>query len=366
VNSQYWENDIKQRLIERVISYFIGTYVKVRYRVWMLRKESNESRLNPDDLSRICLQHVIPVTCPLALVSQIRGSGGSFLNQLFDGHPKLHTHPHELMIGYPEKHRWPRIDLNDRPENWLEVLFEDIVSEYNREGYKKEKDDKEAFPFVFISSLQREIFLNHIGSVQSITIRDIFDAYMTSYFGAWLNNQNYNGQKTFVTAFSSKLAAKKENMELFFETYPDGRLISLVRDPQNWLTFARMHWPKRYEDASLALDQWNECAQAMLWNKEIYGDRVCLVKLEDLVSKTEAVMRYLADFLDIEFDDILLVPSFNKLPIKVNKSINAEDHDITGSPLSSEGTSTGEELDGIERITSENYSLLLREVVRFE
>jgi len=332
----------------------------------MLRKESNESKLHPQDLGRICLQHAIPVTSPLALISQIRGSGGSFLNQLFDGHPELHTHPHELMIGYPEKHHWPRIDLNDRPEHWFGILFEDIVNKYNQEGYVKGKADKETFPFVFVTALQRKIFLDYMHSVQAITARDVFNGYLTSYFGAWLNNQNYNGQKKFITAFSPRLAIIKENMELFFETYPGGRLISLVRDPKNWLSFTRMRWPKRYEDVSLAVNQWNECAQAMLRNKEKYGDSVCLVKFEDLVSKTEAVMRHLAEFLGIEFDDILLVPTFNKFPIKVNMSFNAEDYSIADSRFSAERTSIGQELDDIERITSEKYSLVLKEVVRFE
>jgi hypothetical protein len=368
VNSRYQkkEKDIEPKIGERVISYFIGKYVKIRYRIWMLRKESNESKLHPEDLSRICLEHVFPVTSPLALISQIRGSGGSFLNQLFDGHPELHTHPHELMIGYPEKHHWPRIDLNDRPENWFGILFEDIVSKYNQKGYEKGKEDKETFPFVFIPALQRKIFLDYMYSVQSITARDVFNGYLTSYFGAWLNNQNYNAQKTFVTAFSSKLATIKENMELFFETYTDGRLISLVRDPKNWLPFARMHWHERYEDVSLAGNQWNEWAQAMLWNKEKYGDSVCLIKFEDLVSKTEAVMRYLADFLGIEFDDILLIPTFNKLPIKLNTSFTGEDRDLADRPLFTGRRSTGQELDAIERMTSEKYSLVLKEVVRFE
>jgi hypothetical protein len=368
VNSRHREKDedIKPKLSERVIGYFIGKYVKTRYRIWMLRKESNESVLQPDDLSRICLQHVLPVTSPLALISQIRGSGGYFLNQLFDGHPALHTYPPELMIGYPEENLWPRIDLNDHPENWFGILFKDIVSKYNQEGYVKGKEDKETFPFVFIPPLQRKIFLDYIHSVQTITARDVFNGYLTSYFGAWLNNQNYNGQKKFITAFCPGLATSKDNMQLFFETYPDGRLISLIRDPKNWLPFARVHWPERYEDVSLAVNQWNEWAQALLWNKEKYGDKVCLIKFEDLLSKTEAVMRYLADFLDIEFDDILLVPTFNKLPIKLNTSIAPEDNGFAESPLTSARTSTRQELDIIEGTTSEKYSLLLKETVRFE
>ena len=349
MHSQDWnkERDKETKLGDRVINYLIGKYVKIRYRTWMIRKESNESKLNSEDLIRICLEHVFPVTSPLALITQIRGSGGSFLNQLFDGHPELHTHPHELMIGYPEKHHWPRVDLNDRPENWFGILFEDIVSKYNQEGYVKGTEDKETFPFVFIPALQRKIFLDYMDSVQSITARDVFNGYLTSYFGAWLNNQNYNGQKSFVTAFSQRLAIIKESMELFFETYPDGRLISLIMDPQNWLPFARIHWPEKYEDVSLAVNQWNECAQAMLWNKEKYGDSVCLIKFEDLVSKTEAVMRYLADFLGIEFDDILLIPTFNKLPIKLNTSFTGEDRDLADRPLFTGRRSTGQELDAI-------------------
>jgi len=368
VNSQHGkkEGDTETKLGERIINYLIGKYVEIRYRIWMLRKESNESKLHSEDLSRICVEHVFPVTSPLALISQIRGSGGSFLSQLFDGHPELHVHPHELMIGYPKEHLWPRIDLNDRPENWFIILFENIVSEYNREGYKKGKEDKETFPFVFMSSLQRKIFLDYMDSVQSITERDVFNAYLTSYFGAWLSNQNYYGSKKFITAFSPKLAMTKENMKSFFEVYPDGRMISVVRDPKDWFSFARKCWPGSYSDVGRAGSEWNKSVQAMLWNKERYGDCVCLIKFEDLVSKTEAVMRYLADFLGIEFDDALLVPTFNKFPIKAYMDYKVEDHGIVSEPLSEKRTLKGQELNTIDRMTSKAHPLVLKEVVRFE
>jgi hypothetical protein len=47
---------------------------------------------------------------------------------------------------------------------------------------------------------------------------------MTSYFGAWLNNQNYSGEKKFITAFTARLAMGQDNMEAFFDIYPDGCL----------------------------------------------------------------------------------------------------------------------------------------------
>ena len=368
MNAQYQkkEKNTHPKSGERIISYFIGIYVKIRYRIWMIRKESNESKSPLQNLRRICLEHATPVTSPLALISQIEGSGGSFLNQLFDGHPELHVHPHDLMIGYPEKGIWPRIDLSDGPKRWFEVLFEDIVSEYNRKGYKKEREDKETFPFVFISSLQREIFLNYIDSVQSMTMRDIFDAYMTSYFGAWLNNQNYYGSKKCITAYMPRLEIIKEDMESFFEVYPDGRLISVVRDPKSWFSSAKKRWPESYTEVGQAVSAWNKSAQAMLWNKEKYGDCVCFIKFEDLISKTEAVMQFLAEFLTIEFDDILLVPTFNKFPIKEDTAFKTGSHGIVSSLPAEERTRTGQELNTIERMTSETYALVLKEVVRFK
>jgi hypothetical protein len=85
-----------------------------------------------------------------------------------------------------------------------------------------------------------------------------------------------------------------------------------------------------------------------------------------LVSKTEAVMRYLAELLSIQFDDILLVPTFNKFALRANASFKAADHGIVNSPLMKERTLTGEELNTIERMTSETYPLVLNEVVRIQ
>ena len=360
------EKNIKQRLSEKVISFFIGKYTTIRYKIWMFRKEGNESKLNLQDLSRICSEHVFQVTSPLALISQIEYFGGSFLNELFDGHPELHNHPHELMIGHPERQSWPKINLEDRPEIWFEILFEDIVNEHNRKGYRRGREENETFPFIFVAALQRKIFLNYLDSIESITPRDVFDAYMTSYFGAWLNNQNYNGPKKAVTALSSKLAMIEENMELFFEVYPEGRLISLVRDPKHWFSAVRRRQSGKYGDVSQAIIYWKESVQAALRYKERYGDHVCLIKFEDLAGKTRAVMRYLAEFLGIAFDDILMVPTFNTLPLGIHTSFQEEDQGEVSSQRSREEKGTAEELDTIERGTSEIYPLVLSKVVRFE
>jgi hypothetical protein len=188
---------------------------------------------------------------------------------------------------------------------------------------------------------------------------------MTSYFGAWLNNQNSFGQKKYNTAFTARLSMEKENMEAFFEIYPDGRLISVIRDPKNWYPSAARHRPHVYADIEEALDLWQKSARSMLWNKERYGDRVCILTFEDLVGKTESVMRYLADLLKISFDDGLLMPTFNKFPIKANTSFDAQQHGIIDSTLNRHKSLTPQELEIIDRMTKELHREILSQAVRF-
>ena len=315
-----------------------------------------------DYIHQMCLENFQPVKLPLVLISQIQRSGGSMLSQLFDGHAEVHSHPHELKFGYPRKYDWPPIDLADHPERWFEILFEDIVVRHFRHGYKKMAKYKDTFLFIFLPSLQKEIFLKHFESAAAVSRRDVFDAYMTSYFGAWINNQNRFGEKKLISAFTPRLAFSKANMESFFDVYPDGRLISVVRDPKNWFPSANRHELDQYGNLKKALEQWNVSARSMVRNKKAFGDRVCIITFEDLIEHNESVLRHLADFLDIRFDVTLLTPTFNKIPVKPNTSFKLESPGIMISALERYKALSREELNTIEEMTGDVYSQVLSSV----
>jgi hypothetical protein len=187
---------------------------------------------------------------------------------------------------------------------------------------------------------------------------------MTSYFGAWLNYQFSSLQKRFITAFTPRLTIQKENVESFFEIYPDGRIISIIRDPTNWFPSAARHGSKKYSDLVSALSQWNENALAIINNKDKYSQSVIIIHFEDLIRNTEAVMRCVAEFLEISFDDILLIPTFNKFPIKANTSFDKPPHGIISSTLDRYKTLSQEELDTISKMTDEPYKEVLSRAVR--
>jgi hypothetical protein len=156
-----------------------------------------------------------------------------------------------------------------------------------------------------------------------------------------------------------------DNMESFFEIYPDGRLISIIRDPKNWYPSAIRHKPRICRGIRDGVGLWKKSAQAMLQNKDRYEDRVCILTFEDLISKTESVMRYLAGFLEIEFEDILLEPTFNKYPIRANTSFEAEKNGIINSTLKRYKTLAHEELEFIENTSKELYGQVLNLAIRF-
>jgi hypothetical protein len=331
-------------------------------RVRVRQKALRPSGSHLKNLVRTCLENITPVTAPIALISQIQRSGGSLLSQLFDGHPQIHAHPDELKIGHPKKYMWPKVDLNDHPQRWFKLLFEENVIKHFREGYKKGHKSEKRFAFIFLPSLQKEIFLKYLDSLASKTQRDVLDAYMTSYFGAWLNYQNFHSPKKFITGFTPRMAMIPDSMASFFEIYPDGRLISVIRDPKNWFPSAFRHVDKKrkYADIHQALSQWKQSAQSMVDNKEKYGDRACIIKFEDLISDTASVMRRLAEFLAIEFDDILLTPTFNKSPIAANTSFKIETPGIMTATLNRYKTLSPQELEIIAEVTGSEYQKVLK------
>ena len=325
-----------------------------------------------DGYRRLCelrAEHRVEVHEPLVLVSQIQRSGGTLLSQLFDGHPECHAHPGELHLGHPHKLLWPALDLDDPPERWFESLYERKVERYLRKGYSKASRklrrgiDYDVLPFLFLPELQRRIFLAAARGARSE--RDVLDAYFTSFFNAWLDNQNLHcGPKRVVTAFAAAFAARGDGVERFLAAYPDGWLVSIVRDPKGWFESAR-RYKASYSDLDAAVAEWLASTVAVVEEKRRRPDRVVLVSYEELVREPERVMRGLAGRLGITFDETLLEPTFNGLPIRADSSEAVSSYGILAERADSHRrTLAAGESEWIERRAGEAYGQALELVER--
>jgi hypothetical protein len=305
------------------------------------------------DLVEERLGALVEVREPLLLISQVQRSGGTLLSQLLDGHPQLHAHPHELYIGHPHKSQWPSLDPSAGPAALFRVLQEAPAVRAFEEGYTKTAggdDSAEVFPFELPPQLQAALFercLTDRGPARSE--RDVLDCYMTSYFNAWLDNANLSGGKRWVTGFVPRLHMTPGSLERFFAAYPDGLLVSIVRDPRGWWASARAQREslatkrvlREYASVESGMEVWTSSAKATLDAVRRYDERVHVMRFEAIVGAPHEAMGTLATRVGIDFDDVLVSPSFNGRPIKAASSFEVERHGILEDPL----TRYREELD---------------------
>ncbi len=267
---------------------------------------------------------IVQVTEPLLLISQIGRSGGTLLLRLFDGHPQCHVVPHELgrmVRGLPslvarEGDAWTALTPKQQDDR-----FERGV----RQSGKKLHGDRSRQPFLLPPIFQRVLFERTVAKNEATSPREVADAYATAYFNSWLDNRSLRtGPKRWVVGFEPG-DLPREALE---QVYPDGRVLSLVRDPWSWYASARRFNPKRYGQRDDAVAQWCAATETALAD-----ERVTLLAFRDLVSEPEGTMRALAAWLRIEFGPTMLEPTFNGLPIGPNSSFAPSEAPVSSEPL---------------------------------
>lgn len=274
----------------------------------------------------------VDAALPLVLIAQIQRSGGTLLSQQFDGHPEILAFPHELKWGGQIKYRWPMV--NPRTEGSLRIA-RSLVAEnlrhndlFNLVGYHKPAlaldDLDQHLPFQWSQWNYVEAFLDAWKAKPPETRRECFDIFMSSYFSGFFDWRIGSGRKKIVTAFTPRTNFVKsypENMS-FFEDYPDGLMISICRHPADWYASARPHQPQFYEDTAEAMALWRESTECAIQLKKQLPSNVFLVQFASLVTDPEGSMRRIADRLGLTWDPILLVPTFNGMPVASNSSFN--------------------------------------------
>ena len=345
----------------------LNAYLKNRLKAKMRRRAFEDSAANLKDLVGSSVRHMTPITQPLMLIVDLPFCGGALLNQLFDGHPQLHVHPGEIKLEIDEHKKFNGIkpDPLNSPKQWFVRLAQSYMDMHLEEVYRNLKITDSPQPFVFIPYLQKRIFLRYLKSVKPRNLRAIYNAHMTSYFGSWLNYSNLNGyDKKFVVGLSRTDAMNPEKVKQLFEVYPDGKLVSIIRNPKNWIRTTSPHHGHNYPDAHSAIHHWRESTSAVLRNKDVFGSRVCIVRYEDLTGNTEAVMQHLSKFLNIEFDSILLTPTFNRSSVRAlnDAEMIAEAH---RNPLRQADTKLIKEIAVNWNKTLDEYEAVLGKAAQF-
>ena len=296
---------------------------------------------------------LVRVDQPLVLMTQAPRSGGTLLMRLFDGHPECHALPHELSTLLPSSLPLPR----EADRAW-KVLHHAMLETWFVGGLRAGKGqlsrDSTRYRFLLPPLLQRRVFDHVLGKREPGSDRDVLDAYLTSYFNAWLDYRPGPAPR-WVTGFEPSAILQPDRLRCFRELYPDGRLVSVVRDPAGWAVSAARR-NARYADRGVAIATWREAVETARRLHEERPGEVAIVPFEALVGQTERMMRALADFLEIEFTDDLLAPTLNGRATKANSSFPVEAAGVIEGPLSRSGQLPVEDRREIERELGELHA----------
>jgi hypothetical protein len=268
--------------------------------------------------------------------------------QLFDGHPNLLVHPHELQIGFPEKWRWPELDLSQDPSEWLARLFERSIARFLVEGYSKPDGNPLALadrkPFKF--SLEALVAEFTALAAKAKSRREVIDAYLSAYFAAWQDEFGFAEKRWFV-GFCPRLLSYEASIKGFFEDYPDGRLVSSIRDPLSWYASSARH-DAEYRDIARATELWKESTEATLRLAAAHPRRVHVVTYEDLVRDTKGLMERLTSALGLAMNDALLTPTFAGAPTLPNSSFAIGEYGVHQQSVDAAGKLSAEEIVYLE------------------
>ena len=327
--------DAERKLGKRILSRLITEEKRLKLQRYlhdgprrkMIRQVSGAGVSHLEDILQVCLRHMSPVTTPLALVSQVSYSGGSLLVRHLDGHSMLHTYPHSFAVDAHDTGSWPDIDMDGNLEDWLHIFSGATTLDGIREGFKQDNEDNARFPFIYLPILERQLFIEYLESVKPLNTRNLFDAHMTACLGAWLNYQNHGPDKKFITAYAPGLRMQHQAENNFFDIYPDGRMIAIIRDPVDWFVSASRREPPVYGDVERALGFWKKSVRGIMEARKKFGNCVFIIQFESLIDRTESIMRHLTEFLEISYEDILLTPTFNGIPTQAYQS-NEKEHSL--------------------------------------
>lgn len=261
------------------------------------------------------LEQTVHIDQPLILISQIQRSGGSLLTQLFDHHPQVYTLPTEL---YCTKNKWLKHeDINTFHK--FKLRHNNHLQRYIFQGFDKGRSKlKDRIHFDFNFGLQENI----TQQFEANSVRESLNRFFTSFFNSWTNFRNMRGDKKFVLAFAPRTIQdiwELSPVNSFYSAYPDGFILSIVREPKNWYSSAEKH-SSFYSSPEKAFDLYNSCLEASMNVKMKKSEQTMLISFEDLITNTESVMRMISNKTGIEYSPNLLQPTFNSYPTKSNSS----------------------------------------------
>lgn len=262
------------------------------------------------------------------MISGWERTGSTLLTRLLDGHPDLYVHPEAGFDFQPiERWRWPEYSVAIRDRNFsmayettdtppLRKMFWE--SKLGRIDHSKYNDQLAEFDFDFEKFLKS--WREDVEAAENWTEELIISSYLRRYFECLHSHPKRDTDKYLMSQTRMGF-----DYDRFFEIFPKGKLLLTRRNFQSRMisyiglgrVIAKPGMVSRPRmPHSLVKDLWRVYRQAREQKFQDYiientknMDSVFVCDYEDLVADSEGMMRKVADFLELPFDEILLSPT---------------------------------------------------------
>lgn len=243
-----------------------------------------------------------------------RKSGTTLLLSLLDAHPQLCVFPPDsgFFYGYYPPYDGPEHSTDEKVQRVIDVMY----GNFRRDLERLETSDGR-FPHERLEQCFRE----RMASTPCTAANLLREAILA--FHEVGGRPEEPGLRRWVEKTTSTEIYASE----VFAWFPQARFIHVIRDPRDNFGSLKSGWNARYRHQNDTIER---LLQSMIergglgmklarLNADRFGpERYRVVRYEDLTANPEAIMRELCPFLGIDFDGILLKPTYYGHPWRGN------------------------------------------------
>lgn len=253
----------------------------------------------------------------LLMLSAMYENGGNTTHRFLDGHPQMFVYPFESQTGtrlvqdhlammFPVKYRWPVFALDATPEQDYQAIIDEECKVRARTPHVS-KFRHMAFDFSDNERCTRyQQYIAETGRSRG----DNMAAFFRATFDAWKDYKRTGEQAVYV-GYSPIIVVDAEKI---LSDLPHAHVLHVVRNP--WSAYADTK--KRPVPLSLAsyMLGWTLNQYHALLCREIYPDRVHIVRAEDVMNDPHATLGAICQKLGLDVADTLRTPTWNGDPLQ--------------------------------------------------
>lgn len=248
----------------------------------------------------------------LLMLGAMYENGGNTTHRFLDGHPQMFVYPFESQVGtrfvndalsstFPVKYRWPAFALDATPaQDYKAIIDEECKVRARTPQVSKFRH----MPFEFDDDQRCKLYEQQVNATGRSRAHNMA-AFFRATFDTWKDYRR-TGEEVVYVGYSPIIVVDTAKI---LADLPQAHVLHIVRNP--WSAYADTK--KRPVPLSLEAYMlgWTLNQYHALLYKEMFPDRVHIVRTEDVMSNPLKTLGSVCEKLGLEVADSLKIPSWN-------------------------------------------------------